>query len=147
LLSACIFQSRHGYDGESDGVRFIRVREDLPVGGEVLMLRAFPRNSVQLKGMERLLDHTYFRLREINSTFIQIVLNKSLEDLVDRDVPQNLLKFKIQCSSVANARSDEVTSHLAVTVYVEDVNDHYPQFLNLPYAVTVDETTPIGLSK
>lgn len=33
---------------------------------------------------------------------------------------------------------------MGVTVYVEDVNDHSPKFLNLPYSVTVDEATPVG---
>jgi hypothetical protein len=31
-----------------------------------------------------------------------------------------------------------------VTVYVEDINDHAPQFINVPYHVTVDELTPTG---
>jgi hypothetical protein len=31
-----------------------------------------------------------------------------------------------------------------VTVYVEDVNDHPPQFISAPYHVTVDELTPTG---
>lgn len=33
---------------------------------------------------------------------------------------------------------------MTVTVYIEDVNDHTPKFLNLPYTVYVDEATPIG---
>lgn len=33
---------------------------------------------------------------------------------------------------------------MAVTVYIEDINDHYPQFQNIPYEVIVDESTPIG---
>lgn len=36
------------------------------------------------------------------------------------------------------------TSFLVVTVYIEDINDHFPVFQNLPYSVTVEETTPIG---
>lgn len=36
------------------------------------------------------------------------------------------------------------TSFLAVTVYIEDINDHFPKFQNLPYEVNVDESTPIG---
>lgn len=31
-----------------------------------------------------------------------------------------------------------------MTVYIEDINDHSPTFLNLPYQVYVDESTPIG---
>lgn len=36
------------------------------------------------------------------------------------------------------------TAFLAVTVYIEDINDHYPQFQNVPYKVNVDESTPVG---
>ncbi|XP_059611787.1 cadherin-89D [Phlebotomus argentipes] len=142
-FSACVFHSRLGYESESEGVRFIRVREDLPVGGEVLTLRAYPRNSIILKSMDRSADHHYFRLREVNATNIQVLLEKSLEDLVDRDTPQNLIKFKIQCSSLSG-RNDEQTSYMTITVYIEDINDHYPIFQNMPYAVAVDEATPVG---
>lgn len=31
-----------------------------------------------------------------------------------------------------------------LTVYVEDINDNKPVFLNSPYSVTIDETTPFG---
>lgn len=31
-----------------------------------------------------------------------------------------------------------------MTVYVEDINDHAPQFISAPYHVTVDELTPTG---
>lgn len=31
-----------------------------------------------------------------------------------------------------------------MTVYVEDINDHAPQFVDAPYHVTVDELTPVG---
>jgi hypothetical protein len=108
----------------------------------VLTLRAYPRNSIQLKGTERSTDYHYFSINEINSTTVQVVLNKSLDHLVDRDVPQNLLKFKLQCSSVI--KRTEETAFLSVTVYIEDINDNYPKFQNLPYFITVDETTPIG---
>lgn len=43
VFTGCVFHSRHGVESESEGVRFIRVREDLAIGGEVLTLRAFPR--------------------------------------------------------------------------------------------------------
>lgn len=36
------------------------------------------------------------------------------------------------------------TSFLVVTVYIEDINDHFPVFQNLPYSITVEEATPIG---
>lgn len=29
-------------------------------------------------------------------------------------------------------------------MYIEDINDHTPKFLNLPYTVYIDESTPVG---
>lgn len=120
-------------------MRFVRVREDMPVGTDILTLRAFPRDRIKIRPFERTHDHKYFRLREINDTYVQVLLDQSIDELVDRDVPQNLLKFRIECAS----RTDEM-SQLAVTVYIEDINDHAPVFENAPYAVTVDESTPVG---
>lgn len=57
--------------------------------------------------MDRSMDHTFFQIKEVNDTTIQILLNKTLDDLVDRDTPHNLLKFKIHCSSI-NGRNEEV---------------------------------------
>lgn len=93
--------------------------------------------------MDRSGDQNYFRLRDVNSTTVQVLLDKSLEDLVDRDTPQNLLKFKILCTS-ANSRNEEQSSFMTVTVYIEDINDHFPTFHNLPYEVEIDELTPVG---
>lgn len=101
------------------------------------------RKSIILKGMDRSIDNHYFKIREVNTTTIQVLLNKSLEDLVDRDVPQNLLKFKIQCSSNSIGKMEE-TSFLTVTVYVEDINDNTPKFVNTPYNANVDESAAIG---
>lgn len=36
---------------------------------------------------------------------------------------------------------------MSVTVYVEDINDHSPVFIDAPYRITVDELTPVGKSK
>lgn len=106
-FSECIFYSKLGQDSEAEGVRFIRVREDMHVGGDILTLRAFPRDRVKIKGIDRSQDYKFFRLNELNDTNIQVLLDKSIDDLVDRDVPQNLLKFKIECSS-REGRNEEV---------------------------------------
>lgn len=82
----------------------MRVREDIHVGADVLTLRAFPRDRIKIKGIDRSHDHKYFKLREINETYVQVLLEKSIDDLVDRDSPQNLLKFRIECAS----KNDEV---------------------------------------
>lgn len=55
------------------------------------------------------MDHTFFQIKEVNETTVQVLLNKTLDDLVDRDTPHNLLKFKIHCSSM-NGRNEEVSS-------------------------------------
>uniref|UniRef100_T1IAW8 Cadherin domain-containing protein n=1 Tax=Rhodnius prolixus TaxID=13249 RepID=T1IAW8_RHOPR len=41
---------------------------------------------------------------------------------------------------------DQINSYLSATVYVEDVNDHGPTFVDAPYHVNVDELTPTGLT-
>ncbi|XP_055381122.1 cadherin-89D [Condylostylus longicornis] len=142
VTKACVFHSQDGTGTEAEGVRFIRVREDLTPGKEIVTLRAYPRTSIMIRGIDRSTDHKFFKLLEINSTTVQILLEKSLEDLVDRDIPQNLLKFRIFCTG-HNGRHEEA-AYLSVTVYVEDVNDHAPVFLNQPYTVRVDESTSPG---
>ena len=38
-------------------------------------------------------------------------------------------------------------AYLPVTVYIDDVNDHAPQFVDVDtYNVTVDESTPTGFT-
>lgn len=129
---------------EPDDTQFIRIREDMRIGDEVLNVRAYPRQRVTIKGTENAADRRYFRLHEANNTNVQVLLDKSIDDLVDRDVPQNVLKFKIECvSKAAGSRLDEL-AQLTVNVYIEDINDHQPKFANLPYTVYVDESTPIG---
>lgn len=105
-------------------------------------MRAHPRNRITLKSSGNAADRRYFRVKEVNETHVQVLLDKSVDDLVDREVPQNVLKFKIECAG--GASRTEQTSHLTVNVYVEDVNDHAPKFLDLPYTVYVDEATPVG---
>lgn len=107
FLAACTFYSKNGREAEGDGARFIRVREDMHVGGEILNLQAYPRTNVVIKGSDRSSDKKFFKLQEVNDTHIQVLLDKSIDDLVDRDVPQNVLKFKIECSNRRN-RNDEV---------------------------------------
>lgn len=92
---------------ESEGVRFIRLREDAPIGREILALKAFPRSKVALLSTENNGDHKYFAISEINNTTIVISLIRSIEDLVDRDVPKNLLKFRIVCTA-RNEKLEEV---------------------------------------
>lgn len=71
------------------------------------------RKSIELRGIDRSSkDDKYFRIRELNSSRVQIVLRESLDDLVDNDAPHNILKFKIQCNSAlqGNRRNHDVSS-------------------------------------
>lgn len=38
---------------------------------------------------------------------------------------------------------EQQSSFFTITVYIEDINDNDPEFINLPYAITLDESTPI----
>lgn len=88
------------------------------IGADILTLRAFPRDRIKIKGIDRSHDHKYFKLREINATYVQVLLDKSIDDLVDRDVPQNLLKFRIECAS----RNDEVLRGFFINFTIDLTN-------------------------
>ncbi|EDW81089.2 uncharacterized protein Dwil_GK11870 [Drosophila willistoni] len=140
-VAGCSFHTLDGVAAESEGVRFIRLREDAQVGKEILRLQAYPRSSVALKGADASGDHKYFNLTEYNATTLVVSLARSLERLVDRDVPRNLLKFRILCAG--RQEKLEEGSYLSITVYIEDVNDNAPEFLNTPYVIDVDENTAV----
>ncbi|XP_075211152.1 cadherin 89D [Lycorma delicatula] len=125
-------------------LRFVRVSESLPVGGEVLQVEVHPRRNLTIQPVDKVDDIAFFKYRALNRTVVSIKLAKSLEDLVDRPSPQNVLKFRLVCDYIDG--DDTITSYLSVTVYVEDVNDHHPVFIDAPYHVIVDELTPIGLT-
>ncbi|EZA48060.1 Cadherin-89D [Ooceraea biroi] len=123
-------------------LKFVRVPENLETGTEILSLEAYPRKRVIIMPVDKEEDAGFFTYKETNETHISLVLAQSLEDLVDAESPRNLLKFRVTCDS--DADDSLVSSHLSVTVYVEDINDHSPQFVDAPYHVTVDELTPVG---
>lgn len=54
---------------------------------------------------------------------------------------RNNYKHTIQCPSPPVA--EQQSSFFTITVYIEDINDNDPEFINLPYAITLDESTPI----
>jgi hypothetical protein len=39
----------------------------------------------------------YFTYQDVNSEFVSVILAQSLEDLVDSESPQNVLKFRLVC--------------------------------------------------
>lgn len=51
--------------------------------------------------------------------------------------PQSVLKFKLTCKGPSGSEE----AFLPVTVYVQDVNDHAPEFQNTPYHLEVDEVS------
>ncbi|XP_015602110.1 cadherin-89D isoform X2 [Cephus cinctus] len=126
-------------------LKFVRVPENLPRGAEVLSLEVHPRNHLSIMPVDKEEDTKYFTYKDVNKTHAAVILAKSLENLVDGDAPRNLLKFRLVCDYTDGSDS-LVSSHLSVTVYVEDVNDHAPQFVDAPYHLEVDELTPTGLT-
>ncbi|KAG7190894.1 hypothetical protein KM043_006955 [Ampulex compressa] len=126
-------------------LKFVRVPENLAKGTEILSLEAHPRNHLTIMPVDKDEDARFFSYEEVNRTHVSLRLAQSLEDLVDTESPRNLLKFRVVCDYTDGGDS-LVSSHLSVTVYVEDINDHAPQFVDAPYHVTVDELTPIGVT-
>ncbi|XP_062556840.1 cadherin-89D isoform X3 [Armigeres subalbatus] len=141
---ACKLYSKSNLRTKSDGVQFLRLKEDFPVGGEIVSLYAYPRNSILIARTENSSDSEYFKLKEVNNTVVSVILNRSLDQLVDNDNPQSILKFSVFCSGTSmSMKHDNQSSFFTITVYIEDINDNDPEFINLPYAITLDESTPI----
>ncbi|XP_017781597.1 PREDICTED: cadherin-89D, partial [Nicrophorus vespilloides] len=125
-------------------LRFVRVPENLKVGEEVLRVDVHPRRNLSLRPIDKSDDVHYFTYKDLNRTTVSLLLARPLEDLVDTDNPQNVLKFRLMCDY--DDDEDVISSSLSVTVYVEDINDHSPVFQEAPYHVTVEEVTPVGLT-
>ncbi|KAM0727270.1 Cadherin-89D [Formica fusca] len=125
-------------------LKFVRVPENLAIGTEILSFEAHPRDRLVITSVDKEEDAGFFAYKETNETHVSLILAQSLEDLVDAESPRNLLKFRVSCDSGTGDSS--VSSHLSVTVYVEDINDHAPRFVDAPYHVTVDELTPVGVT-
>ncbi|XP_073992691.1 cadherin 89D isoform X2 [Rhodnius prolixus] len=125
-------------------LRFVRVPESLPVGDEVLLVEVHPRRNLTIQPVDQKEDAHFFKFKTVNRTHISLKLAQSLENLVDNPVPQNVLKFRLVCDYQDG--EDTINSYLSATVYVEDVNDHGPTFVDAPYHVNVDELTPTGLT-
>lgn len=124
-------------------LKFVRLPENLPRGHEVLTLEVHPRNNLAIMPVDKEKDAKYFTYKELNRTHVAIVLAQPLTNLEDVEMSHNLLKFRVVCHDMASGDS-QVSAHLSVTVYVEDVNNHSPEFIDAPYHVTIDELSPVG---
>ncbi|XP_050667758.1 cadherin-89D [Leptidea sinapis] len=125
-------------------LKFVRIPENLQVGEEVLKVEVHPRKNLVLQAVERSEDAHMFTYRDLNRTHVAVVLAQSVDHLVDSAAPQNVLKFRLGCDF--DSGDDLISAYLSVTVYIEDINDNSPVFLDAPYTVTVDELTPTGLT-
>lgn len=38
----------------------------------------------------------------------------------------------------------QISSSIVITVFVDDVNDNNPYFVNAPYGAEISESTPVG---
>lgn len=88
-------------------MRFVRVTENTPVGEVILKINVYPRNNLSIQPVDRIDDASYFGFRDLNETTIGIFLQRPLDDLVDNDNPQNVLKFRMTCDY--NAGVDKVS--------------------------------------
>lgn len=125
-------------------LKFVRIPENLKVGDEVLKVEVHPRKNLNLQPVDREEDAHLFTYRDLNRTHVSVILAQSIDSLVDSDSPQNVVKFRLGCDF--DEGDDLISAYLSVTVYIEDVNDNVPIFLDTPYHVTVDELTPTGLT-
>ncbi|XP_053605613.1 cadherin-89D isoform X2 [Plodia interpunctella] len=125
-------------------LKFVRIPENLKVGEEVLQVEVHPRKNLSLQPVDKEEDAQLFTYRDVNRTHVSVVLAQSVDGLVDSDAPQNVVKFRLGCDF--DTGDDLISAYLSVTVYIEDVNDNAPKFVDAPYNVVVDELTPTGLT-
>ncbi|XP_065213230.1 cadherin-89D isoform X2 [Planococcus citri] len=123
-------------------LRFVRIPESMPVGHEVLQIEVHPRRNLSLQPVDKAEDVEYFKFRAVNRSVVSVRLSKPLDTLVDGPNPQSVLKFRMVCDY--DDGDDTISSYLSVSVYVEDINDNEPVFVDAPYTVTVDEITATG---
>lgn len=104
FISGCQFYPYGEY------LRFIRVPENTPIGEVILQVEVHPRHNLSIQPLDRIEDATYFAFQDINSSSIGVVLYKSLDDLVDNENPQNVLKFRMVCDFNNGAETVSYTS-------------------------------------
>ncbi|KAK0161476.1 hypothetical protein PV327_009943 [Microctonus hyperodae] len=95
-------------------LKFVRIPENQSLGAEVLSLEVHPRSHLTIMPVDKDEDARYFAYKDINATHVSVILAQSLEDLVDSDVPRNLLKFRFVCDY-----SDGVNFLVRTTIFRE----------------------------
>ncbi|XP_046736319.1 cadherin-89D isoform X1 [Diprion similis] len=123
--------------------KFVRLPGNLPREHEVLTLEVHPRKHLAIMPVDKEKDARYFSYKELNATHVAIILARSLEDPQEAEALRNVLKFRVVCNAMG-AGNSQVSAHLSVTVFVEDVNSYSPSFIDAPYHVTIDELAPVG---
>ncbi|XP_064090061.1 cadherin-89D-like isoform X2 [Macrobrachium nipponense] len=140
---------------EEDLRRFVRVREDAPIGHEILTVNVTDPGLLAIESSTQG-SEGIFRVEAVprggpgHGSVVQDgdgVLEEALG--VGRVVVAAPLKPLLQEGSTVNkvtlvCGTNQVS--LQLTIYVEDVNDHAPVFLLKNMTVTVDELTPVGLT-
>ena len=85
-----------------------------------------------------------FTIVRVNATHAKIEMNYTFDfeepDDINAGLPDTIAAgFKIVCT-----RSNVIEGQRTVQVKIIDVNDHTPQFINLPAAINVSEATGVG---
>lgn len=101
-------------------MRFVRVPENTQVGETILKVEVHPRHNLTIQPVDRIDDASYFTFQDINSTAVAVVLFKSLDDLVDNETPQNVLKFRMVCDYSNGA--DTVRERLILILFFYFLN-------------------------
>lgn len=55
------------------------------------------RKNLVIQSVDREDDANLFTYRDVNRTHVSVVLAQSVDDLVDNDSPQNVVKFRMGC--------------------------------------------------
>ena len=85
------------FHGEHASGKFSRVREDLPLGSEIFRVSAHPRQHFNIQTLDGARADGYFAFREVDRHRVAIVLQRSLQELVDQSAPTNSLQFRLAC--------------------------------------------------
>ncbi|XP_047740872.1 cadherin-89D [Hyalella azteca] len=117
--------------------RFVRVREDAPLGYSILSVNVTRPDLLVLSHAQE--GASLFRASAGRDEGLVVVAERLSQLLAEpQAAAAPVIKFSLTCGD--NLFTQQVT------VYVEDVNDHAPMFDVPIISITVDELTPVGLT-